>query len=133
MSVRKHLSALIDLALVDHDFSDKEKHLIFSIAKAHKISEREVDELILRPDKVDLNSLNDDQKFELLYDLVLLMKIDKEVYYSEINYCQEVATKIGFDKAVIAELSSKIYSDPSITSDKARLREKFLSFRKKEL
>lgn len=130
MSVRKHLSALIGLALVDHDFSDKERHLILSIGKAHKISEREIEQLILTPDKVDLNSLNDDQKFELLYDLVLLMKVDKEVYFSEINYCQDIATKIGFDKSVVAELSSKIYSDPSITSDKTALRQKVLSFKK---
>ncbi|MEQ8808215.1 MAG: TerB family tellurite resistance protein [Imperialibacter sp.] len=130
MNVRKHLSALIGLALVDHDFSDNEKHLILSIGKAHKISEREIEELILRPEKVDMDSLNDDQKFELLYDLVLLMKVDREVYYSEINYCQEIATRLGFDKAVIAELSSKIYSDPAITSDKAQLRQKVLAFKK---
>jgi len=130
MSVRKHLSALIGLALVDHDFSDNERHLILSIGKAHKISEREIEELILRPELVEMGSLNDDQKFELLYDLVLLMKVDREVYYSEINYCQNIATKIGFDKSVIAELSSKIYSDPAITADKSQLRQKVLSFKK---
>lgn len=104
--------------------------MILSIGKAHKISEREIEELIYKPDKVDLGSLNDDQKFELLYDLVLLMKVDREVYYSEINYCQEIASKIGFDKSVIAELSSKIYSDPMITADKISLRQKVLSFKK---
>ncbi len=130
MSVRKHLSALIGLALVDHDFSDNERHLILSIGKAHKISEREIEQLILKPDVVEMGSLNDDQKFELLYDLVLLMKVDREVYFSEINYCQEIAVKIGFDKSVIAELSSKIYSDPAITSDKTKLRQKVLSFKK---
>jgi len=130
MSVRKHLSALIGLAIVDHDFSDNERHLILSIGKAHRISEREIEELIYKPDKVDLSTLNDDQKFELLYDLVLLMKVDMEVYYSEINYCQEIATKLGFEKSVVAELSAKIYSDPNITSDKTWLRNKVLTFRK---
>ncbi len=121
---------MIGLAIVDHDFSDNERHLILSIGKAHRISEREIEELIYKPDKVDLTTLNDDQKFELLYDLVLLMKVDKEVYYSEINYCQEIATKLGFEKSVVAELSAKIYSDPNITSDKTWLRNKVLSFRK---
>ena len=130
MNVRKHLSALVGLAYADQDFSDKERHLILSIGKAHKISEKEIEELILRPDKVDLDTLNDDQKFELLYDLVLLMKVDQEVYYSEINYCQEVAAKLGFDRAVIGELSSKIYSDPTITSDRSWLRQKVFSYKK---
>ncbi len=130
MNVRKHLSALIGLAVVDHDFSDKERSLILSIGKAHKISEKEIEGLILSPDKVDLETLNDDQKFELLYDLVLLMKVDREVYYSEINYCQEVATRLGFDRAVIGELSAKIYSDPAITGDREWLRQKAFSYKK---
>ena len=130
MNVRKHLSALIGLAIVDHDFSDKERNLILSIGKAHKISEKEIEGLILKPDKVDMDTLNDDQKFELLYDLVLLMKVDREVYYSEINYCQQVAGKLGFDKKVVSELSSKIYSDPSISTDRSWLREKVLSYKK---
>lgn len=130
MNVRKHLSALIGLAVVDHDFSDKERHLILSIGKAHKISEKEIEELILRPEKVDLDTLNDDQKFELLYDLVLLMKVDREVYYSEINYCQQIAGRLGFDKGVVAELSSKIYSDPSVSTDKDWLKRKILTYKK---
>lgn len=130
MNVRKHLSALIGLAIVDHDFSDKERNLILSIGKAHKISERDIESLILAPEKVDLGTLNDDQKFELLYDLVLLMKVDREVYYSEINYCQEVATRLGFDRAVVGELSAKIYSDPSITGDREWLKQKAFSYKK---
>jgi hypothetical protein len=63
-----------------------------------------------------------------LYNVVQLMKIDKEIYLSEIKYCEEVAEKLGFKKAVIAELSSKIYSDPSITSNKDSLKKAVLKY-----
>ena len=45
------------------------------------------------------------------------MKIDSQVYLSEIKYCEELAEKLGFKRKVISELSSRIYSDPSITAD----------------
>jgi hypothetical protein len=52
------------------------------------------------------------------------------VFLSEIKYSQKMAEKLGFKKTVIAELSSQIYSDPSITADKETLKEKAMKFLK---
>ena len=50
------------------------------------------------------------------------MKIDSQVFLSEIKFCEELAEKLGFKRSVISALSSKIYSDPSISADVSSLK-----------
>lgn len=123
MEIKSHLSMLIKLANVDNDFSEEEKEMIYMVGKANGVAEKTIENLLVSSEILpspELMSEND--KFEVLFDLVQLMKIDKEIFLSEVKYCEEVAGKLGFKKSVIAELSSKIYSDPSITSDKESLK-----------
>lgn len=118
MSIKSKLSVLVQLANIDGDFAGEEKDLIYMIAKANGISEDDVNNLIENPEPLPpLSTISDDDKFEYLYHLVQLMKIDSQVYLSEIKYCEELAEKLGFKKNVISDLSAKIYSDPSITSN----------------
>ncbi len=118
MSIKSKLSVLVQLANIDGDFAGEEKDLIYMIAKANGISEDEVNNMIENPEPLPpLSTISDDDKFEYLYHLVQLMKIDSQVYLSEIKYCEELAEKLGFRKNVISDLSAKIYSDPSITSN----------------
>lgn len=51
-----------------------------------------------------------------------MMKIDRKIFKSEIEFCKNVADKLGFKKTVVAELSSKIYGDPAITADRDELK-----------
>ena len=119
---------LVRLALSDQNFSSIEKGLILSIGKAHSVKEEELNQIIeeeLNKDKVPVihfQALTFDERFEYIYDIIQLMKIDNEVYLSEIKYCQEMAEKLGFDKKVVKKLSARIYGDPSITSDREKLK-----------
>jgi hypothetical protein len=123
MSIKSQLLALINLAHIDEEFDENEKNLIYVLGKANGVPETEIDQMISHPDSnFSIDSLNEDDKFEMLYNVVQLMKIDREVYLSEIKYCEELAVKLGYKKSVISELSSKIYSDPSITSDREALK-----------
>lgn len=129
MPIRSQLSMLIKLANIDNDFADDEKNMIYMVGKANGVPEEEIDSLLDNPEPLPpIVEMSDDEKFEYLYNVVQLMKIDKEIYLSEIKYCEEVAEKLGFRKAVIAELSSKIYSDPSITSNKDSLKKAVLKY-----
>ena len=56
--------------------------------------------------------------------------VDGQVFKSEIVFCEEVAGRLGYKKGVIGELSSKIYSDPSITADRESLKKKAQKFLK---
>lgn len=130
-----HLRMLVRLALSDQNFSDIEKGLIMTIGKAHRLPEEDILSIINEElsQKQTLNirfdALSSDEKFEYLYDIIQLMKIDNQVYLSEIRYCEQMAENLGFDKKVVKKLSSRIYGDPSITANRVELKklaDKFL-------
>jgi hypothetical protein len=124
--IKEQLNVLIQLAASDSNVADKEAKLIQMIGISNGIPKEEVDEMLKNPSKPlgNLGTLTDDQKFEYLYQVVQMMKIDGQVFKSEIVFCEEMAERLGYKKAVIGELSSKIYSDPSITSDRDALKKK---------
>lgn len=130
MSIKTHVSALIQLASADDDLADKERELIFLIGEAGGLSHKQIEELIDDPLDLDIPAgLTDDDRFEILYNVVQLMKIDNEVFLSEIKFCEDVAEKLGFSRKVISELSANIYADPAITSDRTLLKEKALKYK----
>lgn len=123
MSIQSQLSSLIQLAKIDGDFAGEEKLLIMMIGKANGLSEQDVMELVANPEPLPpLSTMTEDDRFEYLYNIVQLMKIDSQVYLSEIKYCEELAEKLGFKRSVISELSSRVFSDPSITSNREALK-----------
>ncbi|MFM7855144.1 MAG: TerB family tellurite resistance protein [Flammeovirgaceae bacterium] len=129
--VKDQLNILINLATSDRTVAEKEIKVIHMIAKANGISREEVDEMIKKPKPIgSLETLTEDQKFENLYHLIQLMKSDGQVFRSEIHFCEQVAEKLGYKKAVVAELSSRIYSDPSITADRKMLMDRAHKFLK---
>jgi uncharacterized membrane protein YebE (DUF533 family) len=123
--IHEKLNMLINLAASDNTVADKEAKLIHMIGQANGVSKDEINEMLKNPQPLgDLSTLTPDQKFEYLYYIVQLMKIDGQVFKSEIAFCEEVADRLGYKKAVIGELSTKIFSDPSITADRELLKKK---------
>ncbi len=121
--IREQLNVLINLAASDNFVAEKEARLIYMIGQANGVPKEEIDEMLKEPKPIgDLSHLTPDQKFEHLYHIVQLMKIDGQVFKQEIAFCEEIAEQLGYKKGVIGELSKKIYSDPGITSDRQRLR-----------
>ena len=124
-----HLRMLVRLALSDQKFSDIEKGLILTIGKAHRLPEQEIldiiNEELSQKSKLNIrfDALSFDDKFENLYDIIQLMKVDNQVYLSEIRYCEQMAENLGFDKKVVKKLSTRIYGDPSITADRKALKQ----------
>ncbi len=123
MSIKAKLSVLVQLANIDGDFAGEERDLIYMIGKANGVSENEINNMVENPEPLPpLSTQTEEDKFEYLFHLVQLMKIDSQVYLSEIKFCEELAEKIGFKRNVISQLSSRIYSDPAIASDVASLK-----------
>src|SRR5210317_1706823 len=119
---KKQLSLMIQLAITDKRLSEREERLIFNLGKLHDISEAKVKELIKKPEPIGpIEALTNDEKFQYLYMVIQMMKIDRKIFKSEVEFCKDLADKLGFKKGVVAELSSKIYSDPVITSDREAL------------
>ena len=124
------LNILIQLATIDGTLASKERKLIEHIAKVNNADENQIKELLNKPEPIsNLEHLSSDERFEYLYMVIQLMKVDGQVFKSEIVFCENIAEKLGYKKKVVAELSKNIYSDPSITADRRMLRDKAAKFR----
>jgi uncharacterized tellurite resistance protein B-like protein len=130
-TIHTQLKTLVQLALVDDNFDESEEKQIIAIGMANNVEEEEIRKIIdqglrnkKKEEKLDYSLLNFDQKFEYLYNIVQLMKIDHEIYLSEIRFCERTAERLGFDKRVISQMSTEIYSDPKITTDREKLKQK---------
>jgi hypothetical protein len=120
---RTHLNILVQLARVDGVVVQDEIDLIKQIGKANGMSSDEISQCFEDPEMVeDLDKISDDEKYEFIYNIVQLMKIDGRLYKEEISFCAKMISKLGYDEEVLLELMLKIYSDPEITTDKATLK-----------
>lgn len=120
---KEQLNMLINLAASDNMIAEKEARHIRIIGQAAGIAIEEVDEMLKTPSPVgNLLNLTDDEKFEYLYNVIQLMKIDGQVFKSEIVFCEQIAERLGYKKKVVGELSSRIYSDPTVTADRDQLK-----------
>lgn len=129
--IKEQLNVLINLAASDRSVGEKESKVIHLIGKANGLTKEEIEEMLKKPSPIgDLSAFSEDQKFENLYHLIQLMKSDGQVFKSEISFCEEIAERLGYKKGVVAELSSRIYSDPSITADRRMLMERAHKFLK---
>ncbi len=123
------------MSLVDNNLDPKEQKMIYALAKANKIPESEIEEVFnyhlkhAKHEMPSITNISDEDKFDYLFNIVQLMKVDAQVYLSEIKFCQELTEKLGFKKNVIKELSAKIFSDPTLTSDKDGLRDMVMKYR----
>jgi len=114
---------LVQLARVDGVVVQEEIDLITQIATGFGMSSDEISACFEDPSQIgDLSNLPDDQKFEYIYNMVQLMKIDGRLYKEEIQYCAKMANNLGYDEEVLTELMLKIYSDPHISADKASVK-----------
>lgn len=122
---KAELNVLINLAASDRNIADKESKLIHAIGKANGIATEEINQMIKNPQPINnISTLTNEEKFEHLYYLIQLMKMDGQVFRSEVVFCEQIADKLGYKKAVVAEISQHVYSDPSITADRDMIKKK---------
>ena len=122
---KEELNVLINLAASDRSVAERESKLIYLIGKANGIPKEEIDKMLQNPKPIgNIDALTPEEKFEHLYYLIQLMKMDGQVFRSEIIFCEKIAEKLGFKKGVVGELSQHIYSDPTITADREMLKRK---------
>src|SRR5688572_18354795 len=122
---KAELNVLINLAAIDRIIDVKEVKLIHMIGKANGFAREEVDEMIKHPQTIiNMADMTPDEKFEHLYYLITLMKSDGKIFQNEIDFCEKIASKLGYKKGVIAAMSQHIYSDINVRADRDLLRKK---------
>tara|TARA_Y100001949_G_C15915556_1_gene298847 strand:- start:363 stop:758 length:396 start_codon:yes stop_codon:yes gene_type:complete len=129
---RTHLNLLVQLAKIDGVVVQDEIDLIKKIGKANGMSSEEISECFEDPNLIeDLDHLTADEKYDYIYNIVQLMKIDGRLYKEEIRFCAKVISKLGYQEDVLRELILKIYSDEHISTDKSSLKETIQQYLKK--
>lgn len=105
------MKLLINLARVDGQVADKEKNHLINIGRANGIYPDEIYPLFTQNHEVVVpENLTDDQKFDLIFNLIQVMKLDERMYREEIVFCGQVAARLGYNKEVMFDLLSHVRS-----------------------
>ncbi len=107
--LKNHLMNLSALAKVDGHIDSAEMNYIVAIGIKNGMKAEEVRSLVANAGPVSHHIPdNDSERFDQIYDLVEMMLADGIVDDNEMEFCVEMATKLGFKKAIVGVLVRKI-------------------------
>lgn len=124
------LKLLINLARIDGEVAEREQKYISNIGLANGVPAAEIAPLFTTDHELIIPSnLSNDERFEYIFSLVQLMKIDERLYQDEIRYCSQVASKLGYDQSVMFELMLHVKSvmEANETESLKKLTAKYLN------
>ena len=107
--IKGHLLNLAALAKADGHIDAREMAFITAVGKKNGISAADVQALVsgAKGTSSDLPT-TDGERFDQIYDLVEMMLADGIVDDNEMDFCIDMATKLGFRKAIVGVLVRKI-------------------------
>ena len=127
--IDQQLKLLTRMAGSDGEIDDSELKLIRNLGTAHGLKEEEIAEIIKEPQgEIVYEHLSEDERFDYLYNLVHLMKVDGEVYNQEIEYCERIAKKLGYQLAAIYEIYPHVHPRVKIPGEIRKLRQTVAKF-----
>lgn len=107
--LKSHIVNLGALAKIDGHLDSAEIDHIISIGIRKGMKPQEVRSLLADNGDIKLTMPNNDMdRFDQIYDLVEMMLADGIVDDSEMDFCLDIATKMGFRKSVVGVLIKKI-------------------------
>ncbi|HEY9045241.1 MAG TPA: hypothetical protein VIN08_05070 [Ohtaekwangia sp.] len=105
MAVLNQMKLLISLAQIDGKVAEREQYYIINIGRANGFYPDEIKPLFdQRHELIVPDDLAPNQKFDYIFSLVQLMKIDERMYKEEILFCSQIAVKLGYDQQVMFDL-----------------------------
>ena len=122
-TAKSHIKKLLEMALVDNHFDQRESELLDKLAKKYGVSENELGRIKKDTSNVEFELPEDDyEKFNQFYELVHMMVVDKKIYDEERNLCSILGKKFGYNN--IREVIDAIihYLRNGISSKMARNR-----------
>jgi len=123
-----HLNILVQLAKIDGETDDTELELIRQIGKSENLSDEDID-LAIESTAADagipsLSQFTDEEKLELMTNLVLVMKIDGILHKNEMKFCLDIVHKMGYSVDGFYELVKSTTNDIKSDQDIQSIREK---------
>jgi len=129
---KQHLKNLVALAKVDGIISEAELEIIYKAGEKNGLKSYEIDDIIEVTEAGEIQvPTNDADRFDQIFDLVQLMLADGHVGDEEMDFCINIAEKLGFRKAIVGVLVRKITVNLVNGLDKTSIKEEaenFLTF-----
>jgi len=120
------LSMLISLAKSDGVIDEKELSLIYRIGRAHGITDASIQAEIDSPTTSEnFEELSNEERFDILYNLVHLMKVDGQVFDEEIMYCMSMAKKLGYPLEAVMDLYGFVHANVKLNSEIMKIKNKY--------
>lgn len=124
--IKTQLALLIKLAGQDGEIDLKERELIFKIGRSHGLENDDINHLIENPkENINLALLPDEDRFECLYNLVHLMKVDGQIFDEEISYCMDMTRKLGYPLEAVMELYGLVHANVRLTKEINTVKKKY--------
>lgn len=134
MANNPHLNILVQLAQIDGETDETELELIRQIGKSENLTDEDIDKVIATADHNEgipsIDKFSDNEKLELMTNLVLVMKIDGIVHKNEMQFCLAMIDKLGYNKDAFFELVSSTTNDIKSDRDIQEIKEKAKSLLK---
>jgi len=120
-----HLKNLWEVAMSDGHIDDTEVKLLYQIAKRHSVGKGRVNSVKKKIETIPFASPdNDRERFDQVYDLVMMMMADGDIDDNEMKVCNKYAEKLGFDKRIVDELVYSISSNITVGNDPEETKER---------
>jgi uncharacterized tellurite resistance protein B-like protein len=129
--IKGHLFNLAALAKADGHVDDREMNFIITIGKKNGVSASEVRKIISgnATHNSDLPH-TDSERFDQIFDLVDMMLADGRVDQTELDFCVDMAEKLGFRKNIVGVLVRKISQGVKDAVPRDRIKDESLNFLK---
>ena len=107
--VKNHLANLSSLAKIDGHVDSTELNFIVALGKKHGLKPEEIKSIVASASQLKYElPQNDNERFDQIFDLVEMMLADGIVDDNEMDFCIDMATRLGFRKAIVGVLVRKI-------------------------
>lgn len=127
--LKSHIVNLGALAKIDGHIDAAEMEHIISIGERKGMRAQDVRSLLADAENIKLSMPNNDlDRFDQIYDLVEMMLADGIVDDSEMDFCIDLATKMGFRKAVVGVLIKKITTGVKDGLSREEIKQEAISF-----
>jgi uncharacterized tellurite resistance protein B-like protein len=115
----------MQLARIDGDTSESELQLIREIGASKYVTREDVDSIMSDVDKEttipSLEVLTDEEKVDLITNLVMVMKADGRIELREMNFCFDIIKKVGFSETLFINLVVGVFDQgKAMTEDTIR-------------
>jgi uncharacterized tellurite resistance protein B-like protein len=126
---KSHLRNLVALAKLDGFISKEEFSFLLKVGDRAGVTSDEVKKMMLRTTTIKVSKPdNNIDRFDLLYDLLEMTLADGVMDENEIDFCIDMAVRLGFRPAISGVLVRMIAVDMMEACKKDQIREKANSY-----